>query len=195
MRIRRVVTGHDPDGKAVVVSDGEVPPFAPDAGQKWSIWAADAAPTFPDDGAPPPFGGPLAPSPGGCHVTMFTLPPRFNPDDLFPTADPAEMAAAFRAYIDHDTHPMVGDPNPPGAYGTVPGASTMHATATVDVIMQLSGESVLVLEDREVRLAPGDWVVTNGVMHSWRNDGDETAVLVGVVYGAHHRGAPLRVNR
>jgi quercetin dioxygenase-like cupin family protein len=45
--------------------------------------------------------------------------------------------------------------------------------------MQLSGEAVFVLEDAEARLAPGDWLVVNGVTHSWRNDRDEPAVLVG----------------
>jgi len=43
-----------------------------------------------------------------------------------------------------------------------------------------------------VRLRPGDWVIVNGVMHSWRNDLDESAVMLGVVYGVHHAGAPLR---
>jgi hypothetical protein len=33
------------------------------------------------------------------------------------------------------------------------------------------------------------------VMHSWRNDLDQPARMVGIVYGAHHRGAPLRRSR
>ena len=47
-------------------------------------------------------------------------------------------------------------------------------------------------EDSEVRLAPGDWLIVNGVTHSWRNDRDEPAVMVGVVIGAEHKGVPLR---
>jgi len=50
------------------------------------------------------------------------------------------------------------------------------------------------LEDAEVRLAPGDWLVVNGVTHSWRNDRDGPAVLVGVVIGAEHTGVPLRTS-
>jgi naringenin degradation protein FdeH len=87
---------------------------------------------------------------------------------------------------------VVPDPNPPGTYGTLPGFTGMHATASVDCMLQLSGETVLVLEDAEVRLAPGDWVVLNGVTHGWRNDGDEPAVLAAVVVGADHQGVPLR---
>ncbi len=190
-QIRRVVTGHDHTGKAIVVSDEHVEPTSPDLGQKWSIWGADGPMTFPDNGERPPFTGPLLPLPGGFHVTVFTLPPAFNPDDLFDTTDRVRMAEIAREHT-AATHPVVHDPNPPGIYGTVPGSSTMHATASVDCLMQLSGESVFVLEDAEVRLTPGDWLIVNGVMHSWRNDRDEPAVLVGVVYGAHHQGAPLR---
>ena len=80
--VRRVVTGHDVTGKAVVISDTTVEPTSPDFGQKWSIWAADSALSFPSDGAPPEFAGPLLPKPGGLHVMVFTLPPRFNPDEL-----------------------------------------------------------------------------------------------------------------
>jgi hypothetical protein len=191
--VRRVVTGHDVTGKAVVISDTTLGPTSPDFGQKWSIWAADSAPSFPSAGAPPAFAGPLLPKPGGLHVMVFTLPPRFNPDEL-QNPNSAELAEAVKRHAESkdDTHPVVHDPNPPGTYGCLPGAMGMHATASMDCLMQISGESVLVLEDCEVRLRAGDWLVVNGVMHSWRNDLDQPARMVGIVYGALHRGAPLR---
>jgi mannose-6-phosphate isomerase-like protein (cupin superfamily) len=87
----------------------------------------------------------------------------------------------------------VTDPNPFG-YGMVKGASALHATASMDCLMQVSGESVFVLEDTEIRLQPGDWLIVNGVPHSCRNDLDRPAVLVGVVIGARHDGIPLRTH-
>lgn len=191
--VRRVITGHDATGKAIVVSDTIVEPTSPDFGQKWSIWASDSAPSFPSDGTSPEFAGPLLPKPGGLHVMVFTLPPRFNPDEL-QNPDSEEMAEAIKRHAESkaDTHPVVNDPNPPGTYGSLPGASGMHATASVDCLMQISGESTLVLEDRQICLRPGDWLIVNGVVHSWRNDLEEPARMVGVVYGAHHSGAPLR---
>jgi mannose-6-phosphate isomerase-like protein (cupin superfamily) len=152
---------------------------------------ADEPPRFPDDGAPPPFRGPLLPAPGGFHITMFTLPARFNPDDLWGTDDPAAREQLLKASTDPQTHPLVPDPNPFG-YGTVKGASALHATASADCLMQLAGESVFVLEDTEIRLRPGDWLIVNGVPHSCRNDLDVPAVFVGVVIGARHDGVPLR---
>ena len=58
--------------------------------------------------------------------------------------------------------PLLPDPNPFG-YGTVKGASALHATASADCLMQVSGESVFVLEDTEIRLRSGDWLIVNGV--------------------------------
>jgi len=194
MQVRRVVTGHNEAGKAVVISDGFLPSISPDEGDKWSVWAADRPVTFPDGGDPPPFGGPLLPRPGGFHVVVYTLPSNFNPDMFFAAPTAAKMGELARAHTKTlgDSHPIVDDPNPPGSYGMVPGASAMHATSSIDCLMQVSGESIFVLEDAEVRLRPGDWVIVNGVMHSWRNDLDEPSVMIGVVYGVHHNGAPLR---
>jgi hypothetical protein len=67
MRVRRVVTGHDRDGKAVFASDQEVDPLTVALLPGWDLhrlWGADQAPTFPGDGSPtaqpsyfPPVGG------------------------------------------------------------------------------------------------------------------------------------------
>jgi hypothetical protein len=189
--VRRVVTGYGSDGRAVVVSDEHVESISPDQGDKWSIWAADSPVRHPNDGSAPPFGGPLQPAPGGFHITMFTLPANFNPDELWGTDDPALREQMFQAGIDPQTHPLVPDPNPYG-YGTVKGASALHTTASIDCLMQVSGEAVFVLENTEIRLRPGEWLIVNGVPHSCRNDLNEPAVLVGVVIGAHHDGVPLR---
>ncbi|MBM0275514.1 cupin domain-containing protein [Micromonospora tarensis] len=189
--VRRVVTGYGSDGRAVVVSDEQVESTSPDRGDKWSIWAADGPVRLPNDGSAPPFQGPLLPAPGGFHITMFTLPANFNPDELWGTDDPALREQLFQASIDPQTHPLVPDPNPYG-YGTAKGASALHTTASIDCLMQVSGEAVFVLENTEIRLRPGDWLILNGVPHSCRNDLNEPAVLVGVVVGAHHDGVPLR---
>jgi mannose-6-phosphate isomerase-like protein (cupin superfamily) len=191
MSVRRVVTGHDDAGKAVVVSDEVIEPTDPEFAPKWSIWAADAPVVLPDAGAAPAFAGPLVPRPGGVHVVVLTFPPGFNPDVMFDTSDPVAAAGVAREQM-ATAFAMVPDPNPPGSYGTPPGFTGMHATASVDCMLQLSGEAVLVLEDTEVRLTAGDWVVINGVVHAWRNDGDEPAVLVGVIAGADHDGVPVR---
>jgi hypothetical protein len=67
VKVRRVVTGHDSNGKAAFASDESVDPVTvaliPGA-EFHLLWGADHAPTFPDDGSPtpqptyfPPLGG------------------------------------------------------------------------------------------------------------------------------------------
>lgn len=60
------------------------------------------------------------------------------------------------------------------APGTVPG---MHVTDTLDYFVMLAGSVTLELDTGAVTLTPGDFVVNRGVMHGWRNDGPEVAVL------------------
>lgn len=53
-----------------------------------------------------------------------------------------------------------------------------HRTPTVDVITVISGEVVALLDDSEIRLAPGDSFVQRATHHTWRNRGDVPAVAV-----------------
>ncbi len=60
----------------------------------------------------------------------------------------------------------------------------MHATDTIDYLVVVSGEIVLVLEESETVCGPGTLIVDRGVNHGWRNDGAETAVYVSVTLPA-----------
>ena len=65
----------------------------------------------------------------------------------------------------------------------------MHATDTIDYLVILSGHVTLVLEEGEVDLGPGDFVVDRGVMHAWRNSNDVPCVAAVVNLPAHPVGA------
>ena len=58
---------------------------------------------------------------------------------------------------------------PPGAI------SPMHRTQSVDYGIVLDGEVVLVLDESEATLRPGDVVVQRGTNHRWENRADATA--------------------
>ncbi len=60
----------------------------------------------------------------------------------------------------------------------------MHATDTIDYLVVLEGTVVLELESGEARLGPGDFIVDRGVIHAWRNDGPETAVMASITLPA-----------
>ena len=152
--VRRVVTGHDADGKAVFASDEVVPPITTGLSASSSfhvLWGGDDAPHFPDDGVLPLFTTYFPPV-GGFRFGMFTLPPHGEPGpgpDVDIAAAIAEMRRALPGMLDY----------------MEPGAPGMHTTDTIDFEVVLSGEVTLELDDgavvhlrpatRSCRTAPG----------------------------------------
>jgi naringenin degradation protein FdeH len=64
---------------------------------------------------------------------------------------------------------------PPGV------VSPTHRTQSVDYGIVLAGEVVLVLEDSETVLGPGDVVVQRGTVHRWENRTDRAARMAFVL--------------
>src|SRR3954466_448288 len=173
--VRRVVTGHSPDGKAVFVSDERVAatPMGRGSGGFHQLWGGDTAPTFPDDGGRPTQAT-FFPPVGGYRVIVVTMPPSRppRPTQGDPEAARSEMETRFPGLSSHM------EPDNPG----------MHTTDTVDFEYIISGEIVLELDDgAEVVLGPGDTVVQNGPRHRWHNRSKEPAVYVAFLLGAHRK--------
>jgi mannose-6-phosphate isomerase-like protein (cupin superfamily) len=53
--------------------------------------------------------------------------------------------------------------------------TVMHRTKTLDYMVMIEGEIVLVLDDSEVTLRKGDVVVQRGTDHAWENRSDQVA--------------------
>jgi mannose-6-phosphate isomerase-like protein (cupin superfamily) len=53
--------------------------------------------------------------------------------------------------------------------------TAMHRTRTLDYVVVIEGELVLILDDSEVTLKPGDVVVQRGTDHAWENRSDTIA--------------------
>ena len=161
MAIRRVVTGHTPEGKAVVISDGDVPAMLiGDRGSATTVlWGRENPGRFPDDGSQPMMSVAFPP-PGGCVAAVMELAP--EGDD-------------FHKFVRDGLAPWA-DPDDPG----------MHRTATLDYDVVLEGIIGLELDDgTEVTLGPGDVVVQNGTRHRWHNRGDSIARVLAVTVGAY----------
>ncbi|MDO8958951.1 MAG: cupin domain-containing protein [Rhodocyclaceae bacterium] len=172
MKVRRVTTGHDEQGKAVFVSDIEVNgatlEHLPGA-EYHKPWGADAPPAFPDGGAQPQYRDYFPPL-GGYRFRMFTVAPQ--PTAAQPPIDrPAllgEMKEKFPGLAEHM------EPDNPG----------MHTTDTIDFEYIVSGEVWLELDDGvAVHLRAGDTVVQNGTRHAWRNKGSEPCRVVVFMLG------------
>ena len=175
MKIRRVVTGHIPDGKAIVASDTEVDPVTLSLlpGMEFHrLRGADTAPTFPDDGSARPSVA-YFPTVGGFRFGLFTVPP----DSAMAATPPVDMEAALKE----------AEEKLPGAVAYLePDHLGMHTTDTIDFEYVISGEIWLELDDGvEVHLRAGDTVVQNGTRHAWRVKSSEPCQMVVVLIGAH----------
>lgn len=176
MKVRRIVTGHTADGKAVVAEDSQVDGITLDLipGYEFHrIWGRDSQPTFPDDGAPRPAATYFPPE-DGSRFAIFTVPPAGQdlPEDLDIEAALAEMEEALPGMAGHM------EPDNPG----------MHTTDTIDYLYVASGSATLELDDgKEVDVRAGDTIIQNGTRHAWRNHGTEPCVIAVVLIGAHRQ--------
>lgn len=160
---RRVVTGHDAEGRSIVVSNGESPGRL-ENGSWDELWAFHCLPANLADETDPAnvevFR--LTPEPSRVAVRIFTV-------------DPIEGAAHASDDLEWErrmdlTETEELDPT---------SRPWMHRTPTVDVIVVISGEMDLVLDGGEtVHVVPGDSVVQRGTMHAWRNSASEPCVSV-----------------
>jgi mannose-6-phosphate isomerase-like protein (cupin superfamily) len=176
MDVRRVVTGHDADGRAVFVSDELVSSVAPTLtpGTEFHLlWGADKRSSFPDDGSRPQaelYFPPL----DGFRFAFFTIPPNRDagpPEDIDIVAALEEFRTKLPGLAEHleTEHPG------------------MHTTATIDFGVVISGEAILELDNKEkITLGPGDTYVQNGTRHRWSNQGDVPCVIAVILIGAHN---------
>ena len=170
--MRRVVTGHTSDGKAILVSDNEVDALVPGM-EFYEIWGADEAPTFPDNGLPYPHTSYFPPL-GGFRFDTFTVPPESTPESETVNYQ-AALAAMEEKLPDLVSCMEKGNPG-------------MHTTDTIDFEYVISGEVWLELDDgKEVHLQAGDMLIQNGTRHAWRNHSSEPCRMVVCMIGAHRK--------
>ncbi|HEY6451953.1 MAG TPA: cupin domain-containing protein [Steroidobacteraceae bacterium] len=56
--------------------------------------------------------------------------------------------------------------------------TVMHRTRTLDYVLVIEGEVILVLDDTEVALHMGDVVIQRGTDHAWENRSDKIARML-----------------
>lgn len=165
--IRRVVTGHDANGRAVITSDGAPPatfPIQALPGLVFTeIWRTHVSPAPIDNSADPTIGPlRLGPTSSGSVIRVVEMPPDSQQQH--------EAAAGVFAEI-RASHASTAGSDPSKASGN----ALMHRTETIDYGIVISGEIWLVLDDSETRLLPGDIVVQRGTNHAWSNRTNQPA--------------------
>lgn len=156
---RRIVTGHNAEGQAIIQEDG-VPPRIVQVGGKigplfYEIWNTQQTPARIDraSGEPPETGIKLAPPKHGTRIRVLDIPP----EDARINAMSSEEIKAHFAEV--------------GA-GDAPAGSRhalMHRTETIDYGIVLDGELTLVMDIGETVVRAGDIVIQRGTNHGWAN--------------------------
>ncbi len=169
---RRIVTGHNANGKSIIVSDGPAPGgFDEHGGGTAEFWITDQIPVDNKTPKGDPAGRPtkLEPPPNGSIMRFFALPP----DSVFKPGEAEKHAKALFASIGA-SHCQVDTSRHPA----------MHRTKTIDYIILLSGEVKLILDEGETMMKPFDVVIQRGTNHAWANPGKVPALLVAVLIDA-----------
>ena len=161
--IRRVVTGHDARGKAIVIADGinknvVKPPNRPGVLIQ-NFWVETKVPSSVAgnaDAAPPDKKLGLEPPAGGHVLRIVEFPPE---KDWIDKVDREAAKASFASLgASHAADSAAKPPHP-----------LMHKTKTIDYAIVLSGEIYLVLDESEVLLKAGDVCIQRGTNHAWSN--------------------------
>jgi mannose-6-phosphate isomerase-like protein (cupin superfamily) len=170
-RVRRVVTGHDAEGRSTLVADGiapnmkEMPSFPGLAlTDLWETKGAPADNQAKGDAADRPIH--LEPPKHGTIVRIVEFPP----DSTRPQQ--SDGSAGFKAIgAGHAQDKRSSDP-------------MMHRTSTVDYIIVLKGEIYAVMEKGETLLRAGDVLIQRGTNHSWSVRGSEPCIVAAVLVNA-----------
>jgi len=159
---RRIVTGHDADGKAIIIADA--PPVltqlvgGPGGPTFFEVWHTLETPALihprPDEQDETSLV--LPPPKNGTRIRVIEFPPEGEEIRKLSSADAADK---FKSMGDEKASTFnEGAPHP-----------LMHKTKTVDYGIVLEGEITMVLDRAATTIKTGDVIIQNGTNHAWAN--------------------------
>ena len=166
--IRRIVTGHDAQGRSCIVEDAPAAvvrtvPERPGY-RAVNVWRTTQTPALVNDADSISSHEGILPPGHGTILRIIDFPPE--------PADPAERDRRIRAtfggiYKDaqHDGRKHPG----------------MHKTDTVDYAIVLEGEIWSVMDEGETLMRAGDVLIQRGTNHAWANRSQTTARIAFVL--------------
>lgn len=170
--IRRIITGHDTEGRSIIASDGPSPHTiavldSPAFGMT-DLWVTHDAPAD-NAGTADPAARKivLEPPPRGTIFRVVEFPPDAQMAGTFDRVKAFEAIGAREA-LDPDASRHPG----------------MHRTHSVDYAIVLSGEIWAVMDVGETLLRAGDCLIQRGTNHAWSNRGAVPCLVAFILVGA-----------
>ena len=169
--IRRIVTGHDAEGRACIVEDAPAAAVrtVPDRPgyRAVNVWRTNRTPALIDEEDSIDAHQGILPPDSGTILRIIDFPPE--------PADPAErdrrIRATFGGMFKDATHDGRKHPG-------------MHRTDTVDYAICLEGEIWSVMDEGETLMRAGDVLIQRGTNHAWANRSQKTARIAFVLIDA-----------
>ena len=167
--MKRVVTGHDAQGRAIVLLQDRPPAAVLEkAGglRLTELWTTNAMPAAFSNEDRARRERRIEPDANGTVFRVIEYPPdaqrlkSLHPEEHFASMGAQAADAKSRRH--------------PG----------MHKTKTLDYAVVLSGEIYAVLDEEEVLLKAGDVLVQQGTNHAWSNRTERPAVIAFVLIDA-----------
>ena len=181
-RVRRVVTGHDKNGKSKFLLDGHAPNVKEMVSMPglaltdlWETLDAPADNSGAADAARRPIK--LEPPTKGSILRIVEFPPDSAWRDQVDAKKAFDSIGAGHAKDHANADPM------------------MHTTATVDYIIVLKGEIYAIMDTEETLLKAGDILIQRGTNHSWSVRGTEPCIVAAILIGAKPLGLAAKVRR
>lgn len=170
---RRIVTGHDEDGNAIILSDA--PPTrtqligGPGGPTFVEVWNTRETPVLIDrsSGEPAESGLVLAPPKGGTRIRVIDFPPE---GEAIRRLSESEAAGKFGEMGGAEAARSAGAPHP-----------LMHRTQTLDYGIVLTGELTMVMDRGETVVRAGDIIIQRGTNHAWANRSGENCRIAFVL--------------
>jgi hypothetical protein len=164
--VRRVVTTHAPDGRSIVGFDHVVGPYAHEplktsGVRQFVLWVTDENPADVSHNI-------------DVATRKVTIPPPKTGSIFRIVEFPPTSPEVEKLPLDH-MEKILGDSH---IHSKFPSRHPfMHRTATIDYIIVLYGEIVLLLDDSEVLLKAGDVAIQRSTNHSWINRSNDVCRL------------------
>jgi len=171
-KIRRVVTGHDAQGRSTFIYDdiaGSVVEMESMSGNGITdLWETSTIPAD-NRGNADAVARPvrLEPQRTGSIFRVFEVAPVTGAHDVSAAATAFASIGGAQAHVSDDhSDPM------------------RHKTNTIDYVVVLKGEVYAVLDTGETLLKPGDVLIQRGTVHSWQVRGNESCIMAAILIGA-----------
>ena len=175
-RFRRIITGHDAQGRSVILSDDASPHVMPIMNQSnfavTDFWKTASTPA--DNGT--------GTGKDPCSVPTQVAPPEngsvFRVVQFPPDQEWAAKAAAMGGSVAIDETAKAAHPGGPVRH------AHMHRTRSIDYAIILSGEIWAIMDEGETKMVAGDVLIQRGTNHAWANRSGAPCVVAFVLIDA-----------